>query len=170
MLKSQQSLAMPKISSSWLVMPSQYCHQSVNLLQNKLCIISILDILPKLLVLNKVLNNPLQLSQLASAKLSCQWALKFMLIYYSKKFTSMMLTSGSLTLDGPEEDTESEKEFQLKILEILLTLSTMVESMIHNMKLSQFSILNIQRILKVSIVKFLTQPILGRAKTNTMKL
>lgn len=81
-----------------------------------------------------------------------------------------MLTSGSLTLDGPEEDTESEKEFQLKILEILLTLSTMVESMIHNMKLSQFSISNIQRILKVSIVKFLTQPILGRAKTNTMKL
>lgn len=151
-------------------MLSQFCHQLPSLPQNKLCITSIPDIPQRLPVLNKVLKNQPQLSQPVSVRPSCQWAHKFMLTCWRTNVNSTELTSGSSTLDGLEEDTESERESLFKIPETSSTLFMMVESTTLNSILCQFSTFLIQRLSKVSILKFLTQSTLGKIKKNTTPL
>ena len=98
-----------KTSFSSLVMPSPFFPLFLNLPLNKQSIISILDTPLKSQELNLEWKSQPLLSLHASERPSFLSSLKFMLTFSSRRFTSMVLTSGLLTLGGLEENTESEK-------------------------------------------------------------
>lgn len=93
-----------------------------------------------------------------------------MLICCSKKSTNTTPTCGSSTLDGPEEDTELERESQFTTPETSSTPFTMVESTNLNSQLCQFSTSHIQLPLRELAPKSSTQSTPGKTNKNTPKL
>lgn len=122
----------------------QFCHQSRNLQLLKLSIISTQDTQLKLQVLNRVLNNQSLLSLLALVKPFCLSNLKYMLIYWLKKYSNTELMFGLSTLVGQEENMALERESAFKQLETLLIQSTMVHLQRPNSRHYQHSTFNSQ--------------------------
>lgn len=154
---------------SWPVTLFQFCHQSQNLPQNRPCTTFTLAILQKLQVRSRESSNQLQHFRHVSVRLSFPWALKFMLICWSRKSRTMILMSGWSILDGLEVDMESEREFPFRTLRTSLTRFMMAGFLTLSSKPFQFSTFPIQRVSTVLTVRSWTQLTHGKINNNIMK-